>query len=217
VIRIGIVAPIPAVRAGLRAMLVEEAASINQFNELELSASAANIEEIEPYISQLDVLIITEDVMSKSTLQRLLQEAQGQIALLLLADTPQATGVLPDLPLRAWGIISIDSSLEELQAGIQALSEGLVVGTPTLLEPGLRRLLVLDDSESIPENLPLTEREGQVLQLMARGLANKQIALELGISEHTVKFHISSIYTKLGVTNRTEAVRVGVHLGLILL
>jgi NarL family two-component system response regulator YdfI len=217
VIRIGIVAPIPAVRAGLRAMLVEEAASINQFNELELSASAASIEEIEPYIPQLDVLIITEDVMSKSTLQRLLQEAQGQIALLLLADTPQATGVLPDLPLRAWGIISIDSSLEELQAGIQALSEGLVVGTPTLLEPGLRRLLVLDDSESIPENLPLTEREGQVLQLMARGLANKQIALELGISEHTVKFHISSIYTKLGVTNRTEAVRVGVHLGLILL
>jgi NarL family two-component system response regulator YdfI len=217
VIRIGIVAPIPAVRAGLRAMLVKEAASINQFNELELSASAASIEEIEPYIPQLDVLIITEDVMSKSTLQRLLQEAQGQIALLLLADTPQATGVLPDLPLRAWGIISIDSSLEELQAGIQALSEGLVVGTPTLLEPGLRRLLVLDDSESIPENLPLTEREGQVLQLMARGLANKQIALELGISEHTVKFHISSIYTKLGVTNRTEAVRVGVHLGLILL
>jgi NarL family two-component system response regulator YdfI len=198
-------------------MLVQGTASINPFNELELSASAANIEEIEPYISQLDVLIITEDVMSKSTLQRLLQDAQGQIALLLLADTPQATGVLPDLPLRAWGIISIDSSLEELQAGIQALSEGLVVGTPTLLEPGLRRLLVLDESESSPENLPLTEREGQVLQLLARGLANKQIALELGISEHTVKFHISSIYTKLGVTNRTEAVRVGVHLGLILL
>ena len=216
-IQIGIVAPIPAVRAGLRAMLVQETAAINQFNELELSLSAASLEEIEPYIPDLDVLIITEDVLSKSTLQRLLQGAQGQIALLLLADTPQAAGILPDLPLRAWGIISIDSSIEELQAGIQALSEGLLVGTPALLEPSLGRFVALDEAESSPESIPLTEREGQVLQLLARGLANKQIALELGISEHTVKFHISSIYTKLGVTNRTEAVRVGVHLGLVLL
>jgi len=217
VIQIGIVAPIPAVRAGLRAMLVQETASITQYNELELSVSAASIEEIEPYILHLDVLVITEDVISKSTLQRLLQGAQGQIALLLLADTPQAAGILPDLPLRAWGIISMDSSIEELQAGIQALSEGLLVSTPALLGPSLGRLLGADRAESNTESIALTEREGQVLQLLARGLANKQIALELGISEHTVKFHISSIYTKLGVTNRTEAVRVGVQQGLVLL
>jgi DNA-binding NarL/FixJ family response regulator len=215
VIRIGIVAPIPAVRAGLRAMLLQDTASIDQYNELELSLSATSLEEIEPFFPDLDVLIITEDAISKSTLGRLLQTAQGQIALLLLADNPQAAGILPDLPLRAWGIISIDSSIEELQAGIQALSEGLLVGTPGLLEPNLGRLVALDETESVSESAPLTEREGQVLQLLARGLANKQIALELGISEHTVKFHISSIYTKLGVTNRTEAVRVGVHLGLI--
>jgi len=55
------------------------------------------------------------------------------------------------------------------------------------------------------------------LQLLAHGLANKQIAIRLGISEHTVKFHISSIYAKLGVTNRTEAVRVGVQRGLVFL
>lgn len=64
---------------------------------------------------------------------------------------------------------------------------------------------------------PLTDREAEVLQLLARGMANKQIALELGISEHTVKFHISSIYTKLGAGNRTEAVRLGVRRGLVLL
>jgi DNA-binding NarL/FixJ family response regulator len=68
-----------------------------------------------------------------------------------------------------------------------------------------------------PEVEPLTEREIQVLQLLARGLANKQIAVSLEISEHTVKFHVSSIYAKLGVTNRTEAVRSGIQHGLIVL
>jgi DNA-binding NarL/FixJ family response regulator len=55
----------------------------------------------------------------------------------------------------------------------------------------------------------------EVIQLMAQGLANKQIALALGISEHTVKFHLSSLYAKLGISSRTEAVRRGIELGLI--
>jgi DNA-binding NarL/FixJ family response regulator len=63
----------------------------------------------------------------------------------------------------------------------------------------------------------LTARELQVLQLLARGLANKQIALQMGISEHTVKFHVSSIYARLGVSSRTEAVRLGVQQGLVIL
>lgn len=62
---------------------------------------------------------------------------------------------------------------------------------------------------------PLTAREMEVLQRMAAGLANKQIALALNISEHTVKFHLSSLYAKLGVSSRTEAVRRGLELGLI--
>jgi len=60
-----------------------------------------------------------------------------------------------------------------------------------------------------------TPRESEVLQLVAQGLANKQIASVLEISEHTVKFHISSIYTKIGATNRTEAVRLGLQAGII--
>jgi DNA-binding NarL/FixJ family response regulator len=50
---------------------------------------------------------------------------------------------------------------------------------------------------------------------MALGLANKQIALKLGISEHTVKFHLSALYAKLGISSRTEAVKRGIELGLI--
>ena len=64
---------------------------------------------------------------------------------------------------------------------------------------------------------PLTGRERQVLQLTAQGLANKQIAVSLEISENTVKFHLSSLYAKLGVTSRTEAVRAGARRGWVVL
>ncbi|PYU14357.1 MAG: helix-turn-helix transcriptional regulator [Acidobacteria bacterium] len=64
---------------------------------------------------------------------------------------------------------------------------------------------------------PLSSREVEVLGMLAEGLGNKQIAWRLGISEHTVKFHLSSIFTKLDVSSRTEAVALGVRLGLIML
>jgi len=63
----------------------------------------------------------------------------------------------------------------------------------------------------------LTEREVEVLDLLAKGLANKQIAAALGLSEHTVKFHVSSIYGKLNAANRTQAVREGLRSGWIVL
>jgi DNA-binding NarL/FixJ family response regulator len=64
---------------------------------------------------------------------------------------------------------------------------------------------------------PLTDREVQVLSLLAEGLSNKAIAARLGISDQTVKFHVASIAGKLGAHNRTEAVRIGVRRGLITL
>jgi DNA-binding NarL/FixJ family response regulator len=109
---------------------------------------------------------------------------------------------------RVWGVLPTDASAEELIAAIHALSQGLIVGTSSLLF----------ESENEPLGRgPLTERESEVIALLAKGLANKQIALTLGISEHTVKFHVSSIYTKLNVTNRTEAVREGLRGGWIAL
>jgi len=109
---------------------------------------------------------------------------------------------------RVWGVLPTEASAEELIAAIHALSQGLIVGTPTLLF----------ESENEPvERGPLTERESEVLGLLAKGLANKQIAVALGISEHTVKFHVSSIYTKLNVTNRAEAVHEGLRGGWIAL
>jgi DNA-binding NarL/FixJ family response regulator len=62
---------------------------------------------------------------------------------------------------------------------------------------------------------PLTKREIEVLQLLAEGLPNKSIADRLGISDQTVKFHLASIFSKLGASNRTEAVRLGLKRGMI--
>jgi DNA-binding NarL/FixJ family response regulator len=79
-----------------------------------------------------------------------------------------------------------------------------------LLAPSRRR----DSSPDIPPE-PLTPREEEVLALLAEGLPNKVIALRLGISDQTAKFHVASICGKLGAANRTEAVRIALRRGLI--
>jgi len=128
-------------------------------------------------------------------------------AVLLLSDDPLNVRDLRHSS-RAWGILPTDTSAEELSAAVHALSQGLIVGPPALLF----------ESENEPLSQgSLTDRESEVLGLLSRGLANKQIAATLGISEHTVKFHVSSIYTKLNVTNRTEAMREGLRGGWIVL
>ena len=96
----------------------------------------------------------------------------------------------------------------DLKEAELAAAERLVVGSGSLLSA---------DGEAPTTGGPLTDRETEVLGLLAKGLANKQIAVELGISEHTVKFHVSSIYTKLDASSRTQAVREGLRRGLIAL
>jgi DNA-binding CsgD family transcriptional regulator len=70
---------------------------------------------------------------------------------------------------------------------------------------------------SAPPTQPLTPREIEVLGMLAEGLGNKTIARRLGISEHTVKFHVGSILAKLDASSRTEAVTLGARRGLIML
>jgi DNA-binding NarL/FixJ family response regulator len=134
---------------------------------------------------------------------------------LLLTDDPEEVELLVSSSVSAWGVLSPNASGEELAATIRALGEGLWVGTPALVQGLMRKSnrIELVNGEELLE--PLTARETEVLQLTVQGLANKQIALKLNISEHTVKFHLSSLYAKLNVSSRTEAVRAGLRLGLI--
>ena len=181
----------PALRAGLRALLSSDQ-TIRVVNE--------SLEEE----NEADVLITSASLASRVDDE---SDPSSSAGILLLSDDQINVREMRRLH-RAWGVLPSDASAEELTAAIHALSQGLIVGAPTLLFES--------DSEPL-EHGPLTDRELEVLGLLSKGLANKQIALSLSISEHTVKFHVSSIYTKLHVTNRTEAVRAGLRGGWIAL
>jgi DNA-binding NarL/FixJ family response regulator len=111
----------------------------------------------------------------------------------------------------AYAILALDATPGEIVAAVIAVAGGLIAVAPRTL------------AAAAPSDAPrraherLTAREIDVLRQLARGTANKTIAHELAISEHTVKFHIGSIFAKLGVTSRTEAVAQGLRLGLIML
>jgi DNA-binding NarL/FixJ family response regulator len=112
----------------------------------------------------------------------------------------------------------VDSSLDiagEFDTADEARQSGIVADALlTALSPGTlpRRRSALEPIEE-----PLTAREVEVLALLAEGLPNKAIAARLAISDQTVKFHVAAIIAKLGVSNRTEAVRVALRRGLITL
>lgn len=119
------------------------------------------------------------------------------------------TGVKAVLPSRLPG--------PEIVKAIEAVAAGMVV----LDGPGIEMLLRAPATFSTrgAEGLPeaLTPREIEVLQLLAAGLGNKEIASRLGISDHTVKFHVASLMGKLGAASRTEAVTLGIRHGLVMI
>jgi len=98
-----------------------------------------------------------------------------------------------------------------------AAARAAAVDADAVLVAGLARRLDDDDDAAFAVEETLTPREVQVLELLAEGLPNKAIAERLGISDQTVKFHVSSISGKLGAANRTDAVRRAVRRGLITL
>lgn len=204
-ISVGVVSPILAIRAGLRSLLESS-------GPVEVVWETHNLSGLEELPEGIDVLLLASPVDELQELKRLLAGPPGLLAVLVLTGNPPPERSLANLPVRAWGILGEDSRAEELMAAIQALHLGLLVG-----DPALARLLLAEGEAGGALIDPLTDRELEVLQWLAQGLANKQIATQLGISEHTVKFHVSAIYSKLGATNRAEAVRLGVQQGLILL
>ena len=207
-IRVVILAQTLAVRAGLRALLAAD-------ERLEVVAEAATLAELGMLPPETDILVALAEAAPRLDLEDITKEIEPAPAVLLLTDEPFEAKFLAGLPLRAWGLLPLDSSEEELLAAIHALHQGLMVSTPAVMQPLIGQAIAANPEEYLVKEL--TEREMEVLELLADGLANKQIALELEISEHTVKFHVSSIYTKLGAANRTEAVRIGARLGLIVL
>jgi DNA-binding NarL/FixJ family response regulator len=217
VIRIAVVSPLPAVRAGLRAMLASAGDET-----LQVVAEAASLEMLEMPASLVDILLFAGEASSLPQIERWIDSAgassqlDGRLSVLVMAREGRPVNGLQRLPLRAWGLLGFDATVEELTAAMHALAQGLWVADPLLGRAIISTMPFAAEGEA-PASESLTERESEVLQLLARGLANKQIAALLGISEHTVKFHVSSIYNRLGASNRAEAVRKGIQQGLVVL
>jgi DNA-binding NarL/FixJ family response regulator len=202
-IRLALISPNPALRLGLGGILEGSP-------DLSVLEAVGRLEELESP-DGVDLLVLA------SIPEAELHSLPAQAAVLLLTTRPEAARILSGTAGRAWGILPLDASSDEILAAVRALGEGLWVGAPAMLHDLFQRPSVIELSNPETAIEPVTGREMDVLQSVARGLSNKQIALELGISEHTVKFHLSALYAKLGATNRTEAVRIGTQRGLIVL
>jgi DNA-binding NarL/FixJ family response regulator len=135
----------------------------------------------------------------------------------VLTDYEDNDRVIHALKQGAQAILPRNASTDEIVAAILTAATGLVVLPPDWIEDWLSRN---EPTVPVMPTFPiqaLTPREIEVLGMLALGLGNKTIASRLGISEHTVKFHVSSIFTKLNASSRTEAVTLGARLGLIML
>jgi DNA-binding NarL/FixJ family response regulator len=130
---------------------------------------------------------------------RRLQTASPEIQVVVLTSFADRTRVLDALEAGAVGYLLKDSEPGEITAGVRAAAAG---GSP--LDPRAAKVLLESRREGRPAG-SLTDREREVLELVAQGLANKQIARRLGITERTVKAHLTRVFATLGVTDRTQA------------
>ena len=116
----------------------------------------------------------------------------------------------------ARGYLLKDVTLEQLTAAIRTVADGGSIINPVVTERVLKGIERLGTGfESLPTPEPLTKREAEMLRMMAAGYSNKEIGKACFVAEGTVKNHISSILSKLGVRDRTRAVLRALHLGLI--
>jgi two-component system nitrate/nitrite response regulator NarL len=213
-IRIVIVADDPLARAGL-VTLLEDGEGCQVVGQIALGADwPADLDLYRP-----DVVVCDLGWDSTAGALDVLREGietgdapgEGQIPLVVLVADESAAA-------EAWGIgvqgvLPRQGEGDRLRAALVAAAHGVIVLDDALID----QLLPSAQPADLPPGQELTPRELEVLQLLAEGLANKAIALQLGISEHTVKFHVNAILAKLGAQSRTQAVVRATRLGLIIL
>lgn len=197
-VRVVIFADDPLARAGL-------ASSLDETDQIEVIAQFPLSELEEQTYRNIgeDLLLIDEGWGDEMLESDHLQFPEGTRILRLI--DPSYFGRLPMVPEH--GLISREANAEDLIRAIHAVDAGWIV---------------LDPLASVKRPIPvqevfnaLTDREQEVIELVAEGLTNRAISVELEISENTVKYHINAIFKKLGVQSRTEAVLLAVRSGLI--
>lgn len=202
VIRLLLVAASAVRRAGLEALLKTSPS-------VKLVGSLHNPHAVEQYAAQLQPDVILLDLDNETPTR-----PSTSLAVIALIDEPSADWVARALRSGVKAILPRDSSIDEILAAIQAAHAGLVLLDPDVTQNLASRIPAPTVTAGFDE---LTPREIEVLRMLAEGLGNREMAARLGISDHTVKFHISSILDKFGAATRTEAVTMGIRMGIILL
>jgi DNA-binding NarL/FixJ family response regulator len=211
-LRILIASPHPAMRAGLH-VLLEEAQRARAAEPVMVVGEADTVEAslqwtraAQPQVVLYDLAFELDDDMEG--LWRLRTQSP-EVAILALCESNADRHVLGALQSGARGCLPKTATGAELLEAAQ----GALAGEPVLHPVATAALLQQLRGDGPAPNL--TPRESEVLRQVAAGQTNKSIALKLGISEHTVKFHLGSAMTKLGAASRAEAVAVAIRRGLI--
>ena len=218
-LRVLVVAAYPAVRAGLGALLARDPALLPVSPEPLPVSAGAWFAGAEP-AADLSAIVVDLSGLPDGIADELGDAYPGVPQVLLGAD-PAMDG--PGLQAGAVAYLTPDADAPTLAAAVRGVSLGLTVLDPALaVAAGVHvhgRAASHAGIHPLPAagaaGEPLTARERQVLTLVAAGLPNKAIARELGISEHTAKFHVGSLLTKLGAASRTEAVTLATRRGLL--
>lgn len=205
-VRVLVVAAYPTIRYGLQAAVDAAGEAEVAGTATDLAGAADGLELTTPDLILADVDWTSETLEEIGWL--------GDLPpVLLLVETPEEGVDAVAAEFR--GVLLRDASVEEIAVAMTAVYQGL-----TVLDPRIQPLLRGAGSsqpgrETLADVEPLTAREMEVLELIAEGLPNKGIAAELGISEHTVKFHVGSILTKLGAASRAEALTRAMQAGVL--
>ena len=216
-ISVFIVASSPLARSGLNNLLASRSVAI--------AGSVANLDDLDHRLDDVPADVILADSTGEPLESFLNSFVASGLAsdfnIVVLVEPASLAASFAALRQGVRAVLPNDVSPEQLVAALQAAASGLLVLHPAQVAAQV----TANGFASAPARSrelnelaePLTPRESEVLQMLAGGLVNKEIAAKLAISEHTVKFHVASIFGKLGAATRTEAVSVGIRRGLVLL
>jgi len=212
-IRVLIVASSSISQSGLESLLrastsLHVVRVVSDFGQL-----SENVEELQP-----DVLIAEITGQDRTLPEEILKlSEEAPVAIVLLVDDANTERDVEAFRNGVRAVLPRNISPGGIVAAVEAVGAGLSVLLPDGLDTLLRESTASHRAVSPPLVEALTPREIEVLGMMVEGWGNKEISTRLGISEHTVKYHVASIMGKLNASSRTEAVTSGIRHGLIML